>query len=229
MYTLGIDLSTQSLSLSIVNYKTYKNDINISIAFNSLEEIKDSPMDKNTLLINSKINGKAEQDINIFLAALDKAFLKLKGECDIKDIKAIQISAQQHGHVYLSEKYKSNLEKLKNQSSVNQNLIEILKDSYSYNTAPIWRTSCTHKEAEELRNAAGGKEKMIQITASNSPLRFTGAIIKYNFDNNEGLSKNTYKIFLLNTFIASILTAKDNIPVDFGNASGTSLMDYSKR
>ena len=116
MYTLGIDLSTQSLSLSIVNYKTYKNDINISIAFNSLEEIKDSPMDKNTLLINSKINGKAEQDINIFLAALDKAFLKLKGECDIKDIKAIQISAQQHGHVYLSEKYKSNLEKLKNQS-----------------------------------------------------------------------------------------------------------------
>ena len=229
MYTLGIDLSTQSLTLSIINYKTYKNDINISVAFNSLEEIKNSPMNKDTLLIDSKINGKAEQDINIFLLALDKAFLKLKGECDVKDIKAIQISAQQHGHVYLSEKYRENIEKLKNKSLINQNLSEILKDSYSYNAAPIWRTSCTQKEANELREAVGGKEKMIQITASNSPLRFTGAVIKYNFDNNEALSQNTYKIFLLNTFIASILTAKDNIPVDFGNASGMSLMDYSKR
>ena len=192
MYTLGIDLSTQSLTLSIINYKTYKNDLNISVAFNSLEEIKNSPMNKNTLLIDSKINGKAEQDINIFLAALDKAFLKLKSECDI----------------YLSNNYKSNIEKLKNKSSVNQNLIEILEGSYSYNAAPIWRTSCTQKEANELREAAGGKEKIIQITASNSPLRFTGAVIKYNFDNNENLSKNTYKIFLLNTFIASILTAK---------------------
>ncbi|WP_297277404.1 FGGY family carbohydrate kinase [uncultured Brachyspira sp.] len=229
MYTLGIDLSTQSLTLSIINYKTYKNDLNISVAFNSLEEIKNSPMNKNTLLIDSKINGKAEQDINIFLAALDKAFFKLKSECDIKSIKAIQISAQQHGHVYLSDNYKHNIEKLKNKSYVNQNLIEILEGSYSYNAAPIWRTSCTQKEANELREAAGGKEKMIQITASNSPLRFTGAVIKYNFDSNEGLSNNTYKIFLLNTFIASILTAKDDISVDFGNASGMSLMDYSKR
>ena len=108
-------------------------------------------------------------------------------------------------------------------------LSEILKDSYSYDYAPIWRTSCTQKEAEELRNAVGGKEKMIKITASNSPLRFTGAVIKYNFDNNKDLEKNTYKIFLLNTFIASILTAKDDIAVDFGNASGMSLMDYTKR
>ena len=186
-------------------------------------------MNKHTLLINSKIEGKAEQDINIFLIALDKALSELKTKCNVNDIKAIQISAQQHGHVYLSEKYKTNIEKLKNQSSVNQNLSELLKDSYSYNAAPIWRTSCTSKEAEELREAVGGKEKMIQITASNSPLRFTGAVIKYNFDNNKDLSKNTYKILLLNTFIASILTAKDNIPADFGNASGMSLMDYTKR
>ena len=66
MYTLGIDLSTQSLKLSILNYKTLKNELNISIAFNSLEEIKTSSMNKNTLLIDSKIEGKAEQDINIF-------------------------------------------------------------------------------------------------------------------------------------------------------------------
>ena len=229
MYTLGIDLSTQSLTLSILNYKNNKNELNISIAFNSLEEINSSLMNKHTLLINSKIEGKAEQDINIFLIALDKALSELKTKCNVNDIKAIQISAQQHGHVYLSEKYKTNIEKLKNQSSVNQNLSELLKDSYSYNAAPIWRTSCTSKEAEELREAVGGKEKMIQITASNSPLRFTGAVIKYNFDNNKDLSKNTYKILLLNTFIASILTAKDNIPADFGNASGMSLMDYTKR
>lgn len=229
MHTLGIDLSTQSLTLSILNYKTLKNELNISIAFNSLEEIKTSSMNKNTLLIDSKIEGKAEQDINIFLAALDKALSELKEKCNVKEIKAIQISAQQHGHVYLSENHKKNLNKLKNKDYINKNLKEILKDSYSYNAAPIWRTSCTQKEANELRNSVGGKEKMIQITGSDSPLRFTGAVIKYNFDNNLELENNTYKVFLLNTFIASILTAKDDISADFGNASGMSLMDYTKK
>ena len=64
---------------------------------------------------------------------------------------------------------------------------------------------------------------------TNSPLRFTGAVIKYYFDNNKSLLENTYKIFLLNTFIASILTAKDDVSVDFGNGSGMSLIDYSKK
>ena len=34
---------------------------------------------------------------------------------------------------------------------------------------------------------------------------------------------------MLNTFISSILTAKDDIAVDFGNGAGMSLMDYSKK
>ena len=152
MYTLGIDLSTQSITLSIINCENYKNELNISIAFNSLEEMRYSKMNKNTLLIDSNINGKAEQDINIFLAALDKALLQLKEKFNTKDIKAIQISAQQHGHVYLSEKYKSNIEKLKDKSSINNSLAELLNDSYSYDYAPIWRTSCTQKEAEDDQN-----------------------------------------------------------------------------
>lgn len=230
MFTLGIDLSTQSLTLSILNYKNFKNEINISVAFNSLEEINNSSMNKNTLLIDSNIEGKAEQDTNIFLIALDKAFSKLKDKCNISLIDSIQISAQQHGHVYLSENYKKNLEYLKSKESANKSLVEILKNSYSYNGAPIWRTSCAEKQAKELRKAAGGKEKMIQITGSDSPLRFTGAVIKYYFDNNnKSLLENTYKIFLLNTFISSILTAKDDIAVDFGNGAGMSLMDYSKK
>ena len=64
---------------------------------------------------------------------------------------------------------------------------------------------------------------------TNSSLRFTGAVIKYYFDNNKSLLENSYKIFLLNTFISSILTAKDDIAVDFGNGAGMSLMDYSKK
>ncbi len=229
MYSLGIDLSTQSLTLSVLSYKNFKNELNISVAFNSLEEINNSSMNKNTLLIDSNIEGKAEQDTNIFLIALDKAFSKLKDKCDISLIDSIQISAQQHGHVYLSENYKKNLEYLKLKESANKSLVEILKNSYSYNGAPIWRTSCAEKQAKELRKAAGGKEKMIQITGSDSPLRFTGAVIKYYFDNNKSLLENTYKIFLLNTFISSILTAKDDIAVDFGNGAGMSLMDYSKK
>lgn len=40
-----------------------------------------------------------------FLIALDKAFSKLKDKCNVSLINSIQISAQQHGHVYLSKKY----------------------------------------------------------------------------------------------------------------------------
>ena len=112
MFTLGIDLSTQSLTLNVLNYKNFKNELNISVAFNSLEEINNSSMNKNTLLIDSDIEGHAEQDINIFLIALDKAFSKLKDKCNVSLINSIQISAQQHGHVYLSENYKKNLEYL---------------------------------------------------------------------------------------------------------------------
>lgn len=229
MYTLGIDLSTQSLTLSVLDIKTFKNIINISIPFNSLDEIKNSKMNVDTMLIDSSIEGVAEQDINIFLSSIDIGFKKLSNSIDISQIKAIQISAQQHGHVYLSENYKKNIEYIKNKESINKDLVSIFKDSYSYPNSPIWRTSCSEIEASQLRDSVGGKKAIIDITGSDSPLRFTGAVIKYYFNHYKGLEDSTYKILLINTFLASILSAEEDVAVDFANASGMSLMDYSKK
>lgn len=229
MYTLGIDLSTQSLTLSLLNYKTKTNELNISVAFSEILKTESSSMNRKTLLIDSDIEGKAEQDPNIFLISLEKLFYELKNKCDIKKIKAIQISAQQHGHVYLSERFKSALKKLKDKNNINEKLVDIIKTSYSYPNVPIWRTSDTKKEAFAIREKIGGKKKIIEITGSDSPLRFTGAIIKKTFEEDKVVCQNTYKVFLLNTFLASILSAEENVSFDYGNASGTSLMDYSKK
>lgn len=229
MYTLGIDLSTQSITLSILNYQTQKNELNISVAFREIIESSRSLMDRKTLLIKTNIEGKAEQDISIFLTSLEKSFYQLKNKCDINKIKAIQISAQQHGHIYVNESFINALKKLKNKKYTNDSLSEIMKHCYSYPYSPIWRTSNTEKQAKEIRKKAGGKKNIIKITGSDIPLRFTGAVIKKLFDDDETLYNNTYKILLLNTFICSVLTANENTPLDFGNASGTGLMDYETK
>ncbi|MGL5956852.1 MAG: FGGY family carbohydrate kinase [Brevinema sp.] len=219
---LGIDLSTQSISACVYNGREIVQMISVSYA--EMPEIDSSLMDKQHLIIPKRI-GQAEQDPMIFLCAVDRLLENLKKSVDLSEIQAIQFSAQQHGHVYLNQNFSEILQNIKPES----NLWENLKEVFSYEGAPIWRTADTIQEAEDLRNTVGGKQQMIRLTGSDSPLRFTGAIIKKLFDHVENLEKDTNQIMLLNTFLSSIFSNNPNPDVDWGNAAGTSLMDYNKK
>ena len=69
-YSLGIDLSTQSVSICVYDIKLLKIVFELSVPYTSLEEMKNSKMNSHTLLI-PKNEGQAEQDPYIFLVALD--------------------------------------------------------------------------------------------------------------------------------------------------------------
>jgi len=223
-YSLGIDLSTQSLSICVYDIEQLKIIYELSAPYIILEEIQNSKMDVNTLLIPQN-EGQAEQDPYIFLVALDHIFENLAKQIDISKIVVIQISAQQHGHVYLNQQFSSMVQKLHPSKTLWGNL----KECFSYQGAPIWRSTDTKKEVLALRNSVGGKKEIIDITGSNSPLRFTGAIIKKIVSTDLEAYKNTHQIQLLNTFLAAILSGNYNPDVDWGNASGTSLMNYEEK
>ncbi|MGL4676387.1 MAG: FGGY family carbohydrate kinase [Brevinema sp.] len=220
MITLGIDLSTQSCSLCILDTNKKKSVISHSTIYRDLPQIKKSPMDRESLLIPAP-NGCAEQDPSIFLYALEEALTKISQENDLSQVVAIQISAQQHGHVYLNDKFRNTIKNLNNKPLAEQLIV-----SYAYPYAPIWRSSDTYSEATALRQTLGGKEAIIQQTGSDSPLRFTGAIIKKFVDKNPYIYQNTTQILLLNTWLAAIMSGNPDTPCDFGNGAGTSLMNY---
>ncbi len=223
-YSLGIDLSTQSVSICVYDIKLLKIVFELSVPYTSLEEMKNSKMNSHTLLI-PKNEGQAEQDPYIFLVALDYIFKKLAQNVDMSKILVIQISAQQHGHVYLNQEFSSAVQNLDSSKTLWKNL----EPCFSYQGAPIWRSADTKKEASILRDSVGGKKEMITITGSDSPLRFTGAIVKKIADTVSDSYKNTHQIQLLNTFLAAIFSGNNNPDVDWGNAAGTSLMDYQKK
>ena len=225
MLVLGIDLSTQSCTFCVLD--TDKKAIlkSVSSNFRSLPQMKASPMDPESLLIPAP-TGCAEQDPAIFLHALEDCFAQISSQCDCVQIGAIQISAQQHGHVYLNEKFRTILSNL---SSKGEGLATIFASTYAHPYAPIWRSSDTQTEASALREVAGGKKAVIQLTGSDSPLRFTGAVIKKFVDKHPKIYQETAQILLLNTWLAAILSGNPDTACDFGNGSGTSLMDYSRK
>ncbi len=220
---LGVDLSTQSLSVCVYDSKSMEVIKEKSISFSNVPEITKSSMDRDTLLIPQK-DGQAEQDPMIFLMAIDRLFEEFSKEFDLHQIKGIQFSAQQHGHIYLNSSFKDKMLKL----STPQTLWDNLQDTFSYAGAPIWRSADTQKEAEFLRDILGGKENTINITGSDSPLRFTGAVVKKIFDNNPDVKTNTTQIMLLNTYLAAIFSDNSNPKVDIGNGAGMTLMNYSE-
>jgi xylulokinase len=108
------------------------------------------------------------------------------------------------------------------------NLATLLEHAFSYPGCPIWMSSNTSQEAEEIRSKAGGKDGVIRLSGSDSPLRFTGAVIRRIAKTKPEVYAQTTAIRLLNSLIAGVLTGKTDVPADWGNASGMTLMDYQK-
>jgi xylulokinase len=90
-------------------------------------------------------------------------------------------------------------------------------------------TSNTGKQANYIRNYVGGKQRLIKLSGSDAPLRFTGIVIRRVAEQFPEAYQQTGKIQLLSSFITATLTGNVEVPIDFGNGCGTSLMDYINR
>jgi xylulokinase len=228
-YSLGLDVSTQSISTVVLDMDTWS-----VIWEHSLDYCRDSRLNffgirPEDYILPPETEGEANQPVGMFLTALDALLTDLKREVDPGDIAVINTSGQQHGHVYLNRQATGIFGKLLDKESGQSDLNPLLKGSFAWDKAPIWMTSDTSEQAEFIRDHVGGKRRIIELSGADAPLRFTGIVIRKIGQKFPDIYNNTGKLQLISSFIPAILTANPNVPVDFGNASGMAVMDYRRK
>jgi xylulokinase len=220
-YFLGLDCSTQSLSSNIIDYNSKEIVHRESINFD--EDLAHY----NT--INGVIVIEDEKIVHsypcMWIEALDLIFSRIKNaKIPFSEIKAISGSAQQHGTIYVNNRFKK---KLKNLNS-NIALVTQLKETFSRETSPIWMDSSTTRQCKEIRDSLGGMIKTIKITGSNTFERFSGPQIRKFFQESREKYNETDKIHLVSSFMASILIGT-NAPIDHGDGAGMNLMNIQTK
>ena len=225
--SLGLDLSTQNIAAVVLDIDTCEVIFQYKLDYHKDTRLKVHGINQNYIL-PPKSEGEANQPIKMFITALEAIFADMKSAgLPMRDIVICNTSTQQHTHVYMTHSARSILARLNIPGNLQSNLTTILNGCFTLNYAPTWMTSNTIRHADSIRNFIGGQERMIQLSGSNSPLRFTGAIIKKIAEQFPEVYQETERIHLLSSLIPSILTGNTGVPLDFGNACGMSMMDYA--
>ena len=228
--SLGLDLSTQSITAVVLDLDTREIILSHSLDYRADPRLTGSGI-RDDYIIPPRIPGEADQPPELFFRALDAILIDLvQAGVDPGRVKVINSSGQQHGHVYLNNAAEAIFSALRNNRFTGgENLVALLDGALAYGAAPIWRTSNTVSQADFLREHAGGKERMIQLSGSNSPLRFTGAVVRRLGEQFPEAYLATRRIQLISSLLSAILIGNSNVPLDFGNACGMSMMNYRRK
>ena len=218
IYFLGLDCSTQSLTGIITDSTSiiYERSINFD---------KNLPQYNTTngviILDDEKV---VHSSPLMWVEALELLLYNIQNHISIKNIKAISGSGQQHGTVYLNNKFELALQALNPKKPI----INKLKGSFSRETSPIWMDSSTSIQCEEIRNTLGGLKETIKITGSNTFERFSGPQIRKFYQENLERYRQTSIIHLVSSFMATILLGQ-NAPIDYGDGAGMNLMNIKTK
>ncbi len=227
--SLGLDVGTQGISAVVLDIDKHNR-----VYEHSLDYCRDSKLNtfgirKEDYIQPPETEGEASQPPELYFASLDAMFTDLKNAIDPGDIVVINNSGQQHGHVYLNYEAKSIFHRLNEEESMKSDLTALLKSSLAYHRTPIWMTSNTAEQAEFIRNYVGGKERVIKLSGSDVPLRFTGVVMRRTAQQHPEVYRRTDNIQLISSLVPAALTGNSRVPIDYGNACGTSLMDYMQK
>ncbi len=211
---LGIDLSTQSASGYAIDTKLGKAVWEYSLNF-----AKDLPEFGTTHGVISAPGGLVYSPPSMWVEALERLMAAFANSgLDLKQLKAIGGSGQQHGSVYVAPGWADAL----HHADDSRNLAEQLKPFYSRSISPVWMDSSTKLECEEI-SASGD---LRAITGSAATLRFTGPQIRRFYKSEPDAYQNTRTVHLVSSFICSLLCGK-SAPIDVADGSGMNLMDLS--
>jgi xylulokinase len=226
--SLGLDLSTQNISAALIDVDSREIIFQHTLDYHEDARLNIYGIQAQNYILPQKSTGEANQPPKMFFAALEAIFADMKSAgLPMRDIVVCNTSAQQHSHAYMSHRARTIFGRLNIPGNMKSNLVTILDGSFSLNIIPTWMTSDTTKQADFIRNFVGGREHMIQLSGSNSPARFTGAIIRKIAEQFPEGYQETDHIHLLTSLIPAVLTGNSRVPLDFGNACGMSMMDYS--
>jgi xylulokinase len=218
---LGLDCSTQSLTGVIIDFDS--NSVFFRESINFDKELPHYNTQNGIIVLDDE---KVVHSYPLmWIEALELLFDRLlKANIQIKNIKAISGSGQQHGTVYLNKRFKPALESLTSEDSLSNQLI----GCFSRKTSPIWMDSSTSKQCEEIRNNLGGMKATIKITGSNTFERFSGPQIRKFYQKEPDNYSETIIVHLVSSFMASVLLG-DNAPIDHGDGAGMNLMNITTK
>ena len=229
---LGLDSSTQSLSAVVIDIDTAEKYFEHSLDYRADARLNRFGIGEDYIL-PPREEGEAEQPPLMYLASLDAMFADMReAGVPLESIFLINTSGQQHGHVYLNRDADALLAQLasfQNFKEDERDLQTLLKDAFAYPNAPIWMTANTVTQTDAVRNGVGGKAEMINLSGSDAPLRFTGTVMRRVGEQFPEHYAATAKIQLISSFIPAMLTGNANVPIDYGNACGMSLMNYRSK
>ncbi len=216
MSTLGLDLSSQSLSAIIINELTGEVITDTSLSF--ARSFPDYQTENGFVRGD---HGAVFTYPSLFLEALDQIFVELKAH--LSQVKAISISGQQHASVYLKKSFAQSLHDLQTSKSLKQQL----EEGFSRDIVPIWMDHSTTKQCEQMNHTI---DKDVVTLRSGSPYceRFTAAQIRKFYQEEPEAYQHTDKIHLVSSFIATVLSGKD-APIDHGDGAGMNLMDLCSK
>ncbi len=230
---LGLDSSTQSLSAAVIDIDSRARVCQLTLDYLAENRLRAMGIGEDYLLPASE-HGDARQPVALFFAALEILLFRLadelqRGGLALADIAAVNISAQQHGHVLLGPSAQRVFAFLDSPDPPEIPLAEIIAPALALPWARIWRTSNTASEAAAVRRRVGGARRLIELSGSDGPLRFSAFGIRKTALEHPAAYRSTTLIHQLSTLIPAALTGRTQIPLDWGNACGSSLMNYRGR
>ncbi|HRR32640.1 MAG TPA: FGGY family carbohydrate kinase [Kiritimatiellia bacterium] len=212
---LGIDSSTQSMKALVIDPAAARIVGNASVSFSADLPQYGCP---DGVLPNADPLVK-HADPLMWLAALDLLLARLQAAgLDMSRIAAIGGDGQQHGSVYLNDRFEPALRAL----SPDRGLAEQLAPALARPTSPIWMDSSTRAVCRELSERFGAR--LQADTGSPAIERFTGPQIRAFAQRDPERYAQTTRIHLVSSFLCSVLIGGD-APIDSGDGAGMNLLN----
>jgi xylulokinase len=221
---LGFDASTQSLTATLIEVDEDFRVIHLETSMVYDAELPSYGTDHGVL--RGADPALVAAPPLMWVDALDRMMARLV-ELQPKvmsKLSAISGSAQQHGSVYLNDRWPSALAGARSAAQ----LATELADAFSRPLAPVWMDSSTSRECAEIESAVGGESVLARNTGSRAFERFTGPQIRSFAKKHPEAYARTARIHLVSSFHASLLAGED-APIDVGDGSGMNLMDLDTR
>lgn len=228
-FVLGIDSSTQSTTAVILDRGSFQVAAEVKVRYRDDPALEHYGLGDGTPILPPLEEGEASQPPSLFLEALDLVFSKLPPEILAKT-DAVNVSAQQHGQVWLSEAGCRAIAALRTSDGLRgTNLTERFTGGFALGRAPIWMSANTKAEADAIRRLIGGTTAVTACSGSDSPLRFSGAVLARSARLSPEAYQAASRVHLISSFIAAVLAGRPDTPVDWGNGSGTGMMNWKRR
>uniref|UniRef100_A0A1A8QLU3 Xylulose kinase n=1 Tax=Nothobranchius rachovii TaxID=451742 RepID=A0A1A8QLU3_9TELE len=213
---LGLDFSTQQLKVVAID-----GDLNV-IHQNYLQFDSELPEFRTQGGVYLHMDGlTVTSPVLMWVKALDLLLDKMKKEgFDFSRVRALSGSGQQHGSVFWRTGASQTLAHL----HPDQNLHQLLQDSFSVLDSPVWMDSSTSYQCQNLEVATGGALRLAQVTGSRAYERFTGNQICKLYQSRSARFWCTERISLVSSFAASLFLG-GFASIDYSDGSGMNLLD----